>query len=48
MKKTYSKKKANAVSDKLYRDGNDLGPAPLQNSLTPLETFEGVMEMNKW
>ena len=42
----YTKKKANAVSDKLNRDGNDLGPAPLQNTLAPLETFEGVMEMN--
>lgn len=32
--------------DKLYRDGNDLGPAPLQNSVAPLETFESVIDLS--
>jgi len=30
----------------LDADGNDSGPAPLQNTDIPVETFEGVTNMN--
>ena len=30
----------------LDSDGPDFGPAPLQNDMAPLETYEGVMQMN--
>ena len=39
--------KVNKSSDKsesLMSDGNDLGPAPLQNIDAPLETFEGLVD----
>ena len=42
---SYVKKNLSSASEKLTTDGNDLGPAPLQNSVAPLETFEGVVDM---
>ena len=32
--------------DSLVKDGNDLGPAPLQNAIAPLETFEGINDID--
>ena len=34
-----------STNDILQRDGDDLGPAPLQNSVALLETFEAVVDM---
>ena len=43
----YKKKDAKTMEyENLQRDGNDLGPSPLQNSVAPLETFEGVVDLN--
>ena len=43
----YKKKDAKTAEyENLLRDGNDLGPAPLQNSVAPLETFEAVVDLN--
>ena len=36
----------NIPEDDLLKDGNDIGPAPLQNPLAPLETFEAVNDID--
>ena len=37
----------NAIpEDSLVKVGNDLGPAPLQNAMAPLETFEGINDID--
>ena len=40
------KNKKPLPEDRLVKDGNDLGPAPLQNAIAPLETFEGINDID--
>ena len=43
----YKKKNAKTVEyENLQRDGNDLGPSPLQNIVAPLEIFESVADLS--
>ena len=42
---TESKNKNKNEKFSFDRDGNDEGPAPLQNTEVPLETFEGVVNV---